>query len=90
MVAGNVDGLQAGIYKYRPQGHELEKVAAGDVRAEGLQGVVDVVRGGLTHGDLEVERPLPLFFLLLHRLDRCLGLQRFGLVARVLGVDQGS
>ena len=34
MVAGNVDGLQAGIYKYRPQGHELEKVAGGDVRAE--------------------------------------------------------
>ncbi len=34
VVAGNVDGLQAGIYKYRPQGHELEKVAGGDVRAE--------------------------------------------------------
>ena len=27
VVAGNVDGLQAGIYKYRQQGHELEKVA---------------------------------------------------------------
>ena len=34
VVAGNVDGLQAGIYKYRPQGHELKKVAEGDVRAE--------------------------------------------------------
>ena len=34
VVAGNVDGLQAGIYKYRPQRHELEKVDAGDVRAE--------------------------------------------------------
>jgi SagB-type dehydrogenase family enzyme len=34
VVAGNVEGLQAGIYKYRPQGHELEKVAGGDVRAE--------------------------------------------------------
>ena len=34
MVVGNVDGLHAGIYKYRPQGHELGKVAGGDVRAE--------------------------------------------------------
>jgi len=34
VVAGNVEGLQAGIYKYRPQGHELKKVAEGDVRAE--------------------------------------------------------
>jgi SagB-type dehydrogenase family enzyme len=34
VVAGNVDGLRPGIYKYRPQGHELEKVAEGDVRAE--------------------------------------------------------
>ncbi|MCD4810892.1 MAG: nitroreductase family protein [Methanosarcinales archaeon] len=23
VVAGNVEGLQAGIYKYRPQGHEM-------------------------------------------------------------------
>ncbi len=34
VVAGNVDGLRPGIYKYRPQGHELEKVAEGDVRAD--------------------------------------------------------
>jgi SagB-type dehydrogenase family enzyme len=34
VVAVNVEGLQAGIYKYRPQGHELKKVAEGDVRAE--------------------------------------------------------
>ena len=34
VVAGNVDGLLPGIYKYRPQGHELEKVAEGDVRGE--------------------------------------------------------
>ena len=34
VVAGNLDGLRPGIYKYRPQGHELEKVAEGDVRAE--------------------------------------------------------
>jgi len=32
--AGNVIGLLAGIYNYRPQGHELEKVAVGDVRAD--------------------------------------------------------
>jgi SagB-type dehydrogenase family enzyme len=34
VVAGNVTGLQAGIYKYRPQGHELEKVAGVDVRTK--------------------------------------------------------
>jgi SagB-type dehydrogenase family enzyme len=34
VFAGNVDGLQAGIYKYRPRGHELKKVVGGDVRAE--------------------------------------------------------
>jgi len=33
-VVGNVTDLQAGIYKYRPQGLELEKVVEGDVRAE--------------------------------------------------------
>ena len=34
VLAGNVDGLRPGIYKYRPQGHELEKVAGVDVRTE--------------------------------------------------------
>ncbi len=34
VVAGNVDGLPAGVYKYRPHEHELEKVAVGDVRAD--------------------------------------------------------
>ena len=34
VIAGNVDGLRPGIYKYCPQGHELEKVAGGDVRAD--------------------------------------------------------
>ena len=29
-----MEGLQAGIYKYRLQGHELEKVAGGDAHAE--------------------------------------------------------
>ena len=33
-VVGNVTDLQAGIYKYRPQGLELEKVVERDVRAE--------------------------------------------------------
>jgi len=32
IVAGNVEGLADGIYKYRPAGHELEKVARGDKR----------------------------------------------------------
>ena len=33
--------LPAGIYKYRPQGHELEKVAEGDVRAELCAAAID-------------------------------------------------
>jgi len=41
VVAGNVEGLQAGIYKYRPQGHELKKVAEGDVRAELCAAAID-------------------------------------------------
>jgi len=41
MVAGNVEGLPAGVYKYRPQGHELEKVAGGDVRAELCAAAID-------------------------------------------------
>lgn len=32
VVAGNVDGLPAGIYKYRPKNHELLSVAKGDRR----------------------------------------------------------
>ena len=34
VFAENVDGLQARIFKYRPQRHELKKVPEGDVRAE--------------------------------------------------------
>jgi len=34
LVAGNVSGLAAGSYKYRPQGHALVKVAGGDRRVE--------------------------------------------------------
>ncbi len=33
LVAGRVDGLAAGVYRYLPQGHGLQAVAAGDVRA---------------------------------------------------------
>ena len=32
-VVGNVTGLAPGIYKYRPQGHEIEKMADGDKRS---------------------------------------------------------
>ena len=34
LVVGDVDGMDNGVYRYRPKGHELEKVADGDVRAE--------------------------------------------------------
>jgi SagB-type dehydrogenase family enzyme len=33
LAAGNVTGLEPGIYHYRPVGHELATVMAGDVRA---------------------------------------------------------
>jgi len=39
--AGNVIGLLAGIYKYGPQGHELGKVAGGDVRSEQCAAAID-------------------------------------------------
>jgi SagB-type dehydrogenase family enzyme len=34
LAAGNVDGLPAGVYRYRPQGHELRRAVEGDVRAK--------------------------------------------------------
>ena len=34
VVAGNVNGLQAGIYVYKPEGHELQKISDGDKRVE--------------------------------------------------------
>jgi SagB-type dehydrogenase family enzyme len=34
VVAGNIDSIPPGIYKYRPQGHELEKVVEGDMCAK--------------------------------------------------------
>jgi SagB-type dehydrogenase family enzyme len=34
LVAGNVNDLSAGVYKYRPRGHELMRIAKGDKRSE--------------------------------------------------------
>jgi len=34
LVAGKVEGLSAGIYKYIPDGHSLELMAEGDVRSD--------------------------------------------------------
>ena len=34
LVAGNVNNLPAGVYKYRPRGHELIRIAKGDKRSE--------------------------------------------------------
>jgi SagB-type dehydrogenase family enzyme len=34
VVAGHVGGLDAGVYRYKPEAHELHKVVRGDVRDE--------------------------------------------------------
>ncbi|MGB2841855.1 MAG: SagB/ThcOx family dehydrogenase [Halobacteriota archaeon] len=34
LVAGDVEGIDKGVYRYRPEEHDLEKVKDGDVRAE--------------------------------------------------------
>jgi len=34
LAVGNVNSLSSGVYKYKPQGHELAKVAEGDKRME--------------------------------------------------------
>ena len=34
IVAGNVEGLSVGIYKYRPEKHELAKIKDGDTRGQ--------------------------------------------------------
>ncbi len=41
IVAGRVDGLAAGIYRYRPKGHELQKIAEGDKRGELYQAALE-------------------------------------------------
>jgi SagB-type dehydrogenase family enzyme len=45
LVAGAVEGLAPGIYRYTPEGHSLEDVAQGDLRAKlvkaaGMQGFI--------------------------------------------------
>jgi len=34
LVAGDVDGIEQGVYKYKPHGHELVKVVEGDKRMD--------------------------------------------------------
>lgn len=34
MIVGNVDGLAAGAYRYKPKGHELVMVLEGDMRSQ--------------------------------------------------------
>jgi len=34
LIVGDIEGIDKGVYKYRPEEHELEKVAEGDKRAE--------------------------------------------------------
>lgn len=34
LVAGAVDGLEAGVYRYDPASHAIKQTAAGDIRAE--------------------------------------------------------
>lgn len=34
VVAGSVDGLESGVYKYEQSGHQLEAIISGDVREE--------------------------------------------------------
>ena len=34
IVVGDVEGIDKGVYRYRPEEHELEKVKDGDIRAE--------------------------------------------------------
>lgn len=41
IVAGRVDGLAAGIYRYRPKGHELQKIAEGDKRGDLYQAALE-------------------------------------------------
>jgi SagB-type dehydrogenase family enzyme len=41
LVAGRVDGLPAGVYRYRPRGHELARVIEGDRRAKLASAALD-------------------------------------------------
>lgn len=52
LVAGNVEGLAAGVYLYVPSGHELKKIKDGDFRKEisrmpaAQNGAIDIVITG--------------------------------------------
>lgn len=39
LISGDVSGLSRGMYKYRPQGHELEEIAKGDMKSKLVQAV---------------------------------------------------
>lgn len=39
LIPGNVTGLPMGLYQYQPQGHELVKIAEGDIKTKLFQGV---------------------------------------------------
>jgi SagB-type dehydrogenase family enzyme len=41
LAAGSVENLAAGIYKYKPEGHELAKLRDGDVREELTKAALD-------------------------------------------------
>jgi SagB-type dehydrogenase family enzyme len=37
LVSGNVEGLPPGLYRYRPQGHQLERIMEGDAKNKLLE-----------------------------------------------------
>jgi SagB-type dehydrogenase family enzyme len=39
LISGKVTGLPMGFYQYQPQGHELVKIAEGDIKTKLFQGV---------------------------------------------------
>jgi SagB-type dehydrogenase family enzyme len=39
LIPGNVTGLPMGLYQYQPEGHELVKIAEGDIKSKLFQGV---------------------------------------------------
>ena len=41
LIAGNVDGLSVGVYRYNPERHELAKVKDGDTRGQLSAAVLD-------------------------------------------------
>ena len=45
LIAGNVTGLPAGLYRYQPKGHELIKVAEGDKKGDLFKAVAQPAIG---------------------------------------------